>query len=635
MRRGSGWESELTPEQMNPNNWPAVDTSGLSATDEKLFKRRRRAVRQYLGSGLTVEEILDNVGMSRSELYRLATRALTLAADGEPWGYSALLPCARLVSYTRTDESTSGKAGRFSQFLDKHPTIKQALIDWALGKKKINGKKVRGRHFKRIWKAFKRLCITEGIDTNAEYPFTNDDGGREAVRRFCRAVRRQDFVRGAATEFGEEAGRLAGSAKKRSKHNKIPLRPYQQVQLDAHPIDGLFVVEMQGPDGEWYELPLERIWLLALVDCASRAELGYSISLERNYTIEDVLTCITHALVPWQPLTMPSERICYRPGSGFPSGVIPACAWRAFDAVRWDNAYAQRSPWVKQHLLNHIANEVISNKGRNPRSNAIVERFFRSFEDLTFHNWPNTTGSSPDDPRRDHPEENAERFHIDYDDLILAADLGGATYNAQPHSELNDRSPLDYLRYRIERKLDLIRKVSFRTENNPLFYRDFKVTIRGSEKQGHLPYVQLQYGTYSNDALIGSPDLIGTKAVLRVNIEDGRSGELFGSNGKSYGHLLIDGRWASRRHPLRIRGTIKSLMRKHRIPADSMNPLDDFEVYLGERARTSKRARNQLLKFQLETTGNTHLQSTANQGLKAHHQPSTRGWVSIVHAYSR
>ncbi|PUB88763.1 MAG: hypothetical protein DBP01_11475 [gamma proteobacterium symbiont of Ctena orbiculata] len=318
MRRGSGWESELTPEQMNPNNWPAVDTSGLSATDEKLFKRRRRALNLYLGSDLTVDEILDNVGMSHSELYRLAKRALTLADDGEPWGYFALLPGARLAAYIRTNESASGKAGLFSQFLNKHPTVCQDLTDWALGKKKINGKRVRGRHFKLIWKAFKRRCAAEGVDTNAEYPFTNDDGGREAVRRFCRAVRKQDFVRGAATEFGDEAGRLAGSAKRRSKRNMIPLRPYQQVQLDAHPIDGLFVVEMQGPDGEWYELPLERIWLLALLDCASHAELGYCISLEKNYTIEDVLTCITNALVPWQPLTMPSERICYRPGSGFP-----------------------------------------------------------------------------------------------------------------------------------------------------------------------------------------------------------------------------------------------------------------------------------------------------------------------------
>ncbi len=635
MRRFSGAESELSPDQLDPRQWPSVDTSTLSAEDMKKYRRRKRALDLYLTSDLTVAEILEKVDISRSELHRLSRRALSLALDGEPWGYYALLPGVRIRTYTRSTQTHKGKAGKFTQFLEKYPDIEDTLLAWALGKKKIHGKTIRGRHFKKIWKAFRSLCEESGIDASIEYPFTNRDGGQEAVRRYCRDVRKRNFVRGAAVEFGEQSGRLAGSTKTKWEKNTIPLRPYNQVQLDAHRIDGLFIIDIQGPDGEWYELPLSRMWLLVLLDCASRAELGYSISLEENYTIEDVLACIEHALTPWRPLIMPNERICYRPGSGFPSGIIAECAWRAFDALRCDNAYAQRSPWVQKQIIMHIANEVIINRGKHPRSDAILERFFKSFEELTFHNWPNTTGSSPNDPKRDHPEENARRFHIDYDDLHLAADLGGATYNAQPHDALNGRTPLDYLRYRVERKLDLVRKVSFRTEDNPLLFRDFKVRIRGSQKDGHLPYVQFKYAKYSNHTLIASPEMINTGAVLRVNLHDARYGELFDMLGKSYGRLLVEPRWRFRPHSLRTRSTIKALMRKGKIVADSASPVDDYQAFVEERAIKSKRDRNKLLKLQLEGSRNLNGPTVSNRRFKKNHQPSTRGWINIAHAYSK
>jgi putative transposase len=569
-------------------------------------------------------------------LHRLANKALTLTPQGEPWGYFALIPGARINPYTRTASSESGKAGKFSQFLSKYPKIHQDLDDWALAKKAINGNIIRGRYFKTIWKAFTEKCEEEGVDTSRDYPFNNSDGGREAVRRYCNSVRKNNFIRGAAAEYGPEAGRLAASASRGWKNSSIPLRPYDEVQLDGHRIDGLFSVHMQAEDGEYYTLLLSRIWLLVLIDCASRAELGYSISLEENYTIDDVLRCITHALVPWRTLVLPSERIGYRPGSGFPSGVIPACAWRAFNAIRFDNAYAQRSPWIQHQIIRHIGAEVITNRGKSPRSDTIVERFMRTFEELTFHKWPNTTGSSCTDVRRENPEKAAERFDINYEDLVFAADLGGATYNAQPHVFLNGRTPLDYLRYRIERNMDLIRKVDFRDENRvPLYYRKYKVTIRGSQKQGHLPYVQFQNSKYTNDCLIHSSNRIGTKAILSINIQDISFGELFDENGMSYGEVFPEARWRNRPYSLATKRALNKLIRKEKISADSMNPIDDYQAYLTERAKLSRRQRNKLLKLQLEVNQKTSREQHSGDLSRRRSRSTARGWVSLSQAYSK
>ncbi len=600
MRRGGWIERQVGPELMDPDNWPKEDTSHLDDVGLKLFTLRKRAVTLYLTTTTAVASITEMTGLSRSEINRLLHRVFRVAPDGSIWGWAALLSRYRIVGYRRKSVTGKGKAGKFTQFLENHPDLEKQLDDWALARKPASGSIVRGRHFSQIWVAFEEACRKQGIDTHAEYPFSSKDRGRDAVRRYCKRVRKRHFVAGAAAEYGVAAGRMAATTKRRTDYPRIADAPYRHVQLDGHRMDVDLIVVLRDADGKEREYPLSRLWLLVLIDCASRAVLGYHISLEENYSADDVLQCIAKSVVPWQPMELPSPRLSYSEGAGLPSGVIEECAWRAFDVLRFDNAYAHTSAWVQERIIRTVCLEVVTNRPKRPRSDAIVERFMRTFEDDSLHTWPSTTGSSPTDPRRNDSEGQAKKLRVDFDDLKLVADMTIANYNAAPHAGLNGMSPLEYLRYRIDRSLDLIRRIPYRDPTRlPLFLRSFGATVRGSQKTAHLPYVQFMGVHYSNEALASKPELIGERVRLEANVLDIRSLELYWK-GRSMGRVEADARWMHSRHSLRTRRAIMKLMKSGNIDRALNNPVRGLTEYLQERARLSRRDRNRLLKAQRE-----------------------------------
>ena len=631
MRRGGWIEALVGPEMMDPDCWPKADTSELDDLGLALFARRSRAVTLYLTTQTPVSSITRKTGISRSELTRLLKRVFTVAPDGTIWGWAALLPRFRIVGYKRKSKSSKGKAGKFSQFLEQYPEIQKDLDDWALARKPARGSVVRGRHFAQIWLAFEERCRAEGIDTEAEYPFTSKDRGRDAVRRYCHRVRKRNFVAGAAATYGRSAGRMAANAKKRRGYVRSNDVPYRYVQLDGHRLDVDLVVVLRDADGTEREYPLSRLWLLVLIDCASRAVLGYHISLEENYSADDVLQCVAKSIVPWSPMELPSPRLSYREGAGLPSGVISECAWRAFDVLQFDNAYAHTSAWVQERIIRTVCKEVVTNRPKRPRSTAVVERFNRTFAGDSLHSWPSTTGSSPQDPRRDDSEGNAKKLRVDIDDLKLAADMTVANYNAAPHAGLNGMSPLEYLRYRIERNMDLIRHVPSQDPTRlPLFLRSFKATVRGSQKHAHYPYVQFMGVRYSNEALVSMSEIIGERVQVEANVLDIRSLEVFWK-GRSLGRVEPDARWMRHRHSLRTRRAIMKLMRSGNIDRAINNPIHAFNEYLQERARLSRRDRNRLLKAQREAQAS--IGDVQKQAYVRHRAVSTRGNIQLSNTH--
>jgi hypothetical protein len=58
MRRGSGSESKLSPEQLNPDNWPDVEISHLSRVNQRKFNQRKRAIELYLKSDDLIKVII-------------------------------------------------------------------------------------------------------------------------------------------------------------------------------------------------------------------------------------------------------------------------------------------------------------------------------------------------------------------------------------------------------------------------------------------------------------------------------------------------------------------------------------------------------------------------------------------------
>ena len=599
MRRWPDIVNAWPERERDPTGWLPVDIEGLDAHRKTRFGQRSRALRDYLVSDVSVEDICRRCSVGRSELYDMIERAFQARPDGHPYGYLACIPYYRIKPYESGQQVPTGKAGRFSNFLRRHPELHAALDDWVLGRRAVAGAPVRGRAAKALWVAFRDECIKVGIDPQQDYPFTNSDGGREAVRVYARGRLEASFVDAARVGFGDGAGRLAASSGEPSPGN-IARRPYASVQFDGHRIDTTLVVRLQDPMGDDDLQPLSRIWLLAIIDERSRAVLGYSLSLAENYSMDDVLSAFRSAFEPWTRKELPDSSIAYEPGAGLPSGVVDGVAWRTFDRVKFDNALAHRSRWLQERLIDAGVGEIVTNRPGSPRSNPIIERFFKTFEALTFHQWPTTTGSSPNDPRRRNPDAAAKRLEVGFEDLLLVTDVAIANYNAAPHSELHGRSPLEYLRMRAGSGTEIARYTPHQGPGSlTLFRRRFSVTIRADAGAGHRPTVKFLGVLYSGDCLQEALRYRGRKSVFEVDINDIRSGYLY-VDGACLGRLDASPRWRERPHSIQTRRAILKAIKQRRIASGSARPVSDFLGYLETRARLSRRDRSRLVRAQIE-----------------------------------
>jgi len=623
----SEWVAELDEKpELNPDNWPRVLVGQLRRDRRGRFQQRKRALDLYFNGDMPVRAILRRCGLSKAELYRVRDRATSIRPDGQPWGYAACIPGFRIKEYARKATTTTGTAGRVKRFFEDHPDLLELLEAWVLGRKSPDVGKVRGRKNARIWAAFEKRCRKQSIDPK-QMP------SKEAVRKLCVKIRRQNFSKSTRLTAGKDAADISmiGCYGSRSGTATVP---YQRVQMDGHRLDGVITLEVTDADGTRRDLPLERLWLLVIIDEASRGILGYTVSLESNYTSEDVMRCIAHCLMAWSPKDTPSPRVRYRPGAGLPSGVLPNCAMRGFDSLAFDNAKAHTSERMQLQIIRTVGCEINTGRPARALSRAIVERFFKTFEEDSLHRWPSTTGSGPKDPRRHAPDKAASSLRVNLEDLELAIDLTIANYNASAHTALNGRTPLEYIQYYDSHGLSFPRHLrENRADKLPLFDREFKRKIGGSEKLGRRPYVIFMGSTYTSPTLNTMIEQIGKKVTLVVNTEDIRYVACFLSDGTSIGLLAADEPWLRQRHSLRTRQAIMKLIKAGQLPRETYNPIGDHLIYLKKRAAQSRRDRNKLLKQAREA-------GPSQRHARLTHRPSQpnvggRGWVSITNVHTQ
>ncbi|MGB0720970.1 MAG: hypothetical protein ACPGU7_01125 [Gammaproteobacteria bacterium] len=473
------------------------------------------------------------------------------------------------------------------------------LDQLARGQKNIEGSKRQGGQTLHIWSKFKAVCESAGYDTEDGYPFNGADRGRNAIRNYCNQILKKSLAKEASVRFGTQVGRVAalGSHGSNSKNSELIL-PYEKVQFDGHPVDIQLVVKLLDSYGNVQILELSRIWLLVIIDVSSSAILGYSVSVKQNYDTEDFLDCVASAFAPWHSKELPTDRLFYKPGAGLPSGVVAGCDWRCFNSIQLDNAYVHISGWLQRKLIECGVHEVITNIPRSPRSNGVVERFFRTIEDGFFHRLPNTFGANPQDPRRNNPGRHARALEMTWDDLLVILDLVVANMNVEPTTRLGGQTPNAYLAKMNEDPRVFIRKVPKELrETFPLYERDYDVTIRGGGRSAHTPYVTFQGAKYSSDWLLLHPELIGEKAKLKVNIKDLRAGVISILKGKSMGRVHAQGGWAQHPHTIGQRRAINHLIRKGYFSRDNGDLIRSYNDYLRERALKSRRERNKLLEL--------------------------------------
>ncbi|MBP1931947.1 hypothetical protein [Ammoniphilus resinae] len=399
----------------------------------------------------------------------------------------------------------------------------------------------------------------------------------------------------ASKRYGEEAAQKARHTGKGEQNEPTIIRPLKRVQFDGHRIDCSIAIIFKTLEGDEIVVIMDRLWLLALIDVATRVVLGYYISYNKEYSASDVLHCIKNAIMPKEPkdLTIPSLQ--YDPHGGFPSERFSDLEWALWDECLFDNGKANLAKQVKDRLNRIVGCSVNAGPVALPTRRSYIERFFGTLEENGYHRMTNTTGSHPKDPRRKNPEETAVKFRISAEHLEQITDVLISNYNGTPHEGINNLTPLQCLEQRITR--GMFPRVMPEENRQEVVFLSLSArrVIQGNIKKGRRPYIYYEGVEYRNEVLARSPGLIGTQLDLLINIDDLRIIRAFLPDGSEFGTLTANGQWGVTPHSLQVRKQINKLRKLKLLYFTAQDdPIECYHRYLQEQAKTNRTARNRL-----------------------------------------
>lgn len=479
---------------LNSLNWDDVFIEELSPEQKTFFSRKKEAIDLYLQSNLTVKEIELRTEIPKSEIYRLLSRCLTQKDDNSIFGYSGLFENFRVKSYHATSYE-SNTTGNFTKLLTDYPDLNQMLFDEYFNKDKklVREKK---QSVKNIHRKFIEKCRSLGIQ-DGQYPLNSTSMAFKSVERYLKQLLQSNSSL-AAKMNGKDALLITKGTNNTTNAYTDLFRPYERVEFDAHQLDAIFSIITYTPQGDKIINILNRLWLLCVIDVASRAVIGYHICYSNsNYSAGEVLKCFKNALLPWKPKTLEIPGLQYNDGDGLPSHIIEETKFAIWDEICFDNAKAHQATEVINHLL-ELRCSINFGPVATPTRRSIIERFFKTLEFNGFHRIPSTTGSNMLDPKRDKAEQNSLVYEITANQLEEVMDVVISNYNNTSHSAHFGFTPLDIIRSRIDRGM-YIRKLPHQKRNSlALLPTKHLVKVQGDIKKGRNPYIYYKYERYTS-----------------------------------------------------------------------------------------------------------------------------------------
>jgi len=569
--------------------WPELNDALFGESDRKVICSKRRAIELFL-SGES-KKIPTETGLDRRETIRLIKRCLVVHEDGRIFGFRALAPYVHVFEYRRekmpiaeTDSTHAGLSGSFEQLLRIYPELRGLIETFVL---KLSKKKYAHESripLKSLHKLFLDKCRELGLNSPPRYPFGTETLGHRALSVYVRKLLLENGAAAIPARFGKDAAKKmqAGDGTAR------PIfKPYGRVECDAHHIDAIFCVLIPSIFGELVPKIIRRLWLIVIKDVASRAILGYALSMRLEINEDDLLAAIRFSLGPWKPRALSIPNMEYHRGAGFPgshnSRLLGAC-WEEFSV---DGAMANHAAHVKHVLDELVGSEPVTLSRHNPNDRPFVERFFKTLEENGFHRLPNTTGDSVDDPRRDNPELAATEYRMQLDHLEDLIDVMIANFNAEPHTSNGYRSPLEYLEYLCAHGNDwpptadqsLVQRLTVRRRS---------VIVRGNLESGHRPHINFEGVKYTNELLRQSLGLIG-KSIFVEWEGDIRIIKGYTEQGSELGSLRAAPPWHLTPHTLEMRRAVNSL--RNRKVLHYLEGSDPIHEYLTHLVKTSREAK--------------------------------------------
>jgi len=506
--------------------WPSTDDSALPTEDRDIVARRMQAMTLFADRQTSLREISRLTGVRFYDLYRLFGRCVAMHDDGRIFGMRALIPYCHTIAYQRSapvthssDGEKGGASGAFAQLLRKYPDIAK-WVERKVGERqrKSGGHHELQRNLRRVHRSFLEQCRRAGIAPH-EYPFNRLHLGERSLATHIRCLETRHFD---ASARAAGASQIAHAWADADDHVRKPVaRPFDVVEFDGHKIDLRVTLRIDDPLGFETLLALHRIWILVVLDVATRAVIGYSLALGKEYNKDDIAETLQATLKPHEggAVRIPGLRV--RQGGGFPSEVIPETAWACWSTLRFDAAKAHFANATLDRLTGVVGCWTDNGSLSEKNERALVERFFDQIASHFAHRLPGTTGRAPQAVERALNEVGGDlSLLMSLDELEDVIEVVLADYNGEPHSSLGGRTPLEAMRFFLARDSGSIRTLPVARRNTLCLLQEARVvTIRGSAKQGVRPHVNSGYVRYSNSILASNASLIGLRLRVYFNVK--------------------------------------------------------------------------------------------------------------------
>jgi putative transposase len=490
--------------------------------------------------------------------------------------------------YERRETSSEGTAGLFDQLLKRYPDMKRQIVAAYCDQ---------GKRLKDIHRLMLVSLAGAGMGP-AEYPFNRRRQAAGALYRFCHSLQSERFRQIAFVRHGRDAGRRADKTTP-SETSRHIVRPYARVEADGHKLDALFVLTIEGPDGICRTVTLHRLIVIALIDVASRAILGFSLCLNRTESQSDLLTAIERSLSDAPPLEVTEPGLSARADSGLPVHRIPNCSFRIPDEVAFDNSLAASSfPW-QDRLAEHLHCRINVGTAGAPEGRGIVESFFKKLTQNGYQRLPSTSGGSARSPKRRDPEAKAHRFYLTLTAAEQLLQVVVSEYNNTVHGTTH-HTPLDYIRAwdagggLIRRLPRAGRALEF------LHERTLRLPVRGGVETGTRPYVQYLGARYRNPQLANFAPSAGLSLTASFDSRNIALMRIFLPTGEPLGMVRAQGRWGLSPHSVKTRRAILSLEKAGILAPVMADPIESYLAHLTQAARTHRAAANELVRVRRE-----------------------------------
>ncbi|BDB29763.1 Mu transposase C-terminal domain-containing protein (plasmid) [Cupriavidus sp. P-10] len=606
----AGSSRRIDPNTIRLSDWPQLDERVLTSEARTTFGQRRDAIEAY-ASGSSLAQVYETWGIHRSTLRRLVRRAMSAHPDGRPWGYRALVPHVHVQPYERSKaphaiaHGKAGNAGAFGQLLQRHRNLAEQL------RKEIETRKVhlqpgeKGRlvGLKAVAHRFEQSCRELGLGAG-DYPLNQKWKGFRSLASTLRGWLQDDF---------DLAARAAGQRiKPASALRQLPERgsadAFDTVEFDAHKMDVRLKVIDNDPLGGEQSYEIERVWLLAIIDVATRCLLGYTISLGRECNRFDAIETFKRAVTPAKvpELTLPGLRLL--PTGGFVSQALEPTSYACWRQIRLDNARAHLATTSLDVVCEALGCTADFGPAYQPDDRPFIERFFGTIAATLSRRLP---GAIPGKDaaqvmlRRLRDPTDSLRLLVTSQELEELLHLTVWNYHGTPHAGLGGFTPLEMMRRHvlgIGREAIRLRLIPKPIREHPeLLHDPVLCRVHGNLGRGERPYITFYHVRYTSERLARSSGLIGKRLRVHYDPSDLRRLWACTEDGHMLEDLFASGRWRDEPHSLRVRQQIFKAKRARELdfgPGD--NPIEVFLALRRKQAAKRRRAASDIAQVQRE-----------------------------------